>query len=77
MRAVDDELGDSVAIEGDTVLAGADFADVASKTDAGAAYVFVRSGTTWTQQIVGQLLFDGDPDLYGSSISPWPDSASP
>lgn len=34
---------------------------------------WAKSGTTWTQQIVGQLLFDGDPDLYGSAISPWPD----
>jgi aryl sulfotransferase len=32
-----------------------------------------KAGTTWTQQIVAQLLFDGDPDVLGSQISPWPE----
>ncbi len=67
--AVDDELGDSVAIEGDTVLAGADFADVASKTDAGAAYVFVRSGTTWTQQQKLTSSDGSDGDHLGQAVS--------
>ncbi len=30
-----------------------------------------KSGTTWTQQIVSQLVFRGDPELLGLSISPW------
>ena len=32
-----------------------------------------KSGTTWTQQIVSQLIFAGEPDLYGPDRSPWPD----
>jgi hypothetical protein len=40
------ELGKVVALDGDTLVAGAYAAD-ASK---GAGYVFTRSGTTWTQQ---------------------------
>jgi aryl sulfotransferase len=33
-----------------------------------------KSGTTWTQQIVGQLIFSGKPGLYhGPDRSPWPD----
>jgi aryl sulfotransferase len=32
-----------------------------------------KSGTTWTQQIVAQLIFGGDPDVYGQAISPWID----
>lgn len=34
---------------------------------------WAKSGTTWMQQIVSQLIFAGEPDLYGSSRSPWPD----
>jgi aryl sulfotransferase len=36
---------------------------------------YPKSGTTLTQQIVGQLLRGPDPDLYGSAqhLSPWPD----
>jgi aryl sulfotransferase len=32
-----------------------------------------KSGTTWTQQIVAQLIFGGEPDLYGIDRSAWPD----
>ena len=32
-----------------------------------------KSGTTLTQQIVGQLVFGGDPGVYGQSLSPWLD----
>ncbi|HEX2871591.1 MAG TPA: hypothetical protein VHP33_10050 [Polyangiaceae bacterium] len=45
-----DEFGYSVAISGDTIAVGARFHDVAGKVDHGSVYVFVRSGTTWTQQ---------------------------
>ncbi len=30
-----------------------------------------KSGTTWTQQIVGQLIFQGDADVRIAEISPW------
>ena len=43
-----DELGRSAAIDGDTVVVGARFEDTGG-SNAGAAYVFTRSGTTWTQ----------------------------
>jgi hypothetical protein len=55
-----DNFGISVAISGDTLVVGAkgedgsatgvNGADNNSATDAGAAYVFTRSGTTWSQQ---------------------------
>lgn len=32
---------------------------------------YAKSGTTWTQQIVGQLIFQGDPDVAVAEISPW------
>ncbi|MBN2446349.1 MAG: hypothetical protein JXO22_06480, partial [Phycisphaerae bacterium] len=44
-----DNLGVMVDIRGDYLIAGAPFDDDAG-TDAGAAYIFHRSGTTWTEQ---------------------------
>jgi aryl sulfotransferase len=32
-----------------------------------------KSGTTWTQQIVSQLIFQGDETVFGQAISPWID----
>ena len=46
--AAGDKFGSSVSIEGDTVVVGAD-REGAGGGNAGAAYVFTRSGTTWTQ----------------------------
>jgi aryl sulfotransferase len=36
-----------------------------------------KAGTTWTQQIVGQLIFAGDPDVSPGEISPWVDLRVP
>lgn len=36
-----------------------------------------KSGTTWTQQIVAQLLFGGDPKLAVAELSPWLDLRVP
>ena len=48
--AAGDKLGWSVAIDGDTMVVGAGYEDNTGGTDAGAAYVFIRSGTSWSQQ---------------------------
>ncbi len=32
-----------------------------------------KSGTTWTQQIIGQMIFNGQEDLAVSHLSPWLD----
>ena len=34
---------------------------------------YAKAGTTWMQQIVAQLLFEGDPDLEVAPLSPWLD----
>ena len=34
---------------------------------------YAKSGTTWTQQIVGQILHESDPDVRVAEISPWLD----
>ncbi len=44
------QLGWAVALSGDTVLAGAPMEDSAAGTNAGAAYVFTRSGNSWSRQ---------------------------
>ena len=38
---------------------------------------FGKSGTTWTQQIVGQLIFKGADDVIISELSPWLDLRVP
>lgn len=48
--AAEDHFGWSVAISGDTALVGAPKDDHAGVTNAGSAYVFVRSDTVWTEQ---------------------------
>ena len=65
--AVADKFGSSVAISEDTIVVGA-FNDDAPLSNGGSAYVFVRSGTTWTFQ---QKLTAADgtaDDQFGSSV---------
>ena len=38
---------------------------------------YAKSGTTWMQQIVAQLMFDGDPDISVAEMSPWVDLRVP
>ena len=47
--AAGDGFGNAVALDGDTAIIGAAGADLAGFED-GAAYVFTRSGTVWSQQ---------------------------
>ena len=64
-----DSLGYSVAVEGDTLVAGAPLNNHAFQSNSGAAYVFVRDGVTWSQQT---KLFDSDggvDDQLGSSVA--------
>lgn len=64
-----DAFGRSVAIAGDTIAVGAPSKNIGINTDQGAAYIFVRSGSTWTQQ---QRLTASDGvglDYFGDSIA--------
>ena len=45
-----DQFGNSVAINGDTLIVGANKDDNGAILDQGSSYVFVRQGTVWTQQ---------------------------
>lgn len=60
-----DELGDSVAIDGDTVLLGAPFRD----SSRGKVYAFVRDGAAWSAQ--GSMAADdgADFDRFGLALA--------
>jgi len=67
--AADDWFGRSVAIDGDTVVVGADAADVGGVFNQGAAYVFVRDGDGWVEQ-ARLTASDGDSsDQFGFSVA--------
>ncbi len=67
--AFSDTFGCSVAISGDTVVVGASGDDVGADTDQGSAYVFVRSGMTWTQQQKLNPNLAGAGDAFGQSVA--------
>jgi hypothetical protein len=63
-----DHFGSSVSVDGDTIVVGADGNDDGG-IYSGSAYVFIRSGTTWTEQ---QKLTASDAtagDHFGRSVS--------
>ncbi|MCW5205529.1 FG-GAP repeat protein [Desulfobulbus sp. F5] len=67
-EAATDYLGYSVSLSGDTALIGASGDD--DKGDlSGAAYVFVRSGTVWTQQAKLTAEDETAGDRFGSGVS--------
>lgn len=51
--------------------------DFAFRDDDIVIATYAKSGTTWTQQIVAQLLFAGDTDVETHEISPWVDFRLP
>jgi len=64
-----DELGYSVAMSGGTAIVGASNHKVGSHADQGAAYVFVRSGTTWSQQAELTASDGQTDDAFGYSVA--------
>jgi hypothetical protein len=64
------DFGGAVGVSGDTVVVGAPFEDNAEGFSAGAGYVYVRNGTSWTQQ--QRLASDGatqfDNVFFGQSV---------
>ncbi|MCA8942128.1 MAG: integrin [Planctomycetes bacterium] len=76
----DERFGISVDVSGDTIVVGAYFEDGGSagvdgdefdqtEQNSGAAYVFVRSGTTWTQQAYLKASNPDADDQFGRSVS--------
>jgi len=74
-----DSFGHSVAVSGDTVIAGAPLEDSIdwrvnslpddSLPDSGAAFIFVRSGTTWTQQAYLKAIQATAGDFFGATVA--------
>jgi hypothetical protein len=64
-----DRFGYSVAVSNNVVAVGAREDDTAAGADAGSAYVFTRTGATWTQEpkLVPSDPFNGD--RFGSSVA--------
>jgi hypothetical protein len=76
---VNDNFGVSVGIEGDTVVVGAAYEDSSTMGvssipnenafDSGAAYVFTRTGSTWSQQASLKASNPGSNDNFGFSVA--------
>jgi len=62
------QFGNAVAISGGTIVVGAHF-NGANGLRAGAAYVFVRNGTTWSQQTRLGPSDPGSEEQFGSAVA--------
>ena len=67
--AAEDYFAAAVAISGDTAIVGAPRNDIGADADQGAAYVFVRSGGTWTQQDKLKAATGTVGDFFGGSVA--------
>lgn len=66
--AAGDLFGGAVALQGDVLVVGATGHDGAV-TDSGAAFVFRRSGTTWTQEAVLKASSEITDSFFGTSVA--------
>jgi hypothetical protein len=70
--ATDDELGYTVAISGNTVVAGAPLATIGANSEQGAAYVFVEPATGWATMTETAKLTSSDgaaDDNFGNAVA--------
>ncbi len=67
--AAGDKFGASVSISGDYAIVGAANKDIGTKTKQGAAYIFVRQGGTWSQQVILTAADGAANDNFGNSVS--------
>jgi hypothetical protein len=70
-----DFFGVAVAVSGDTALVGASGEDTGANADKGAAFVFVREDTTWTQQQKLTATRGSAGDNFGLSVAVSGDTA--
>ena len=67
--AAGDEFGAAVAIDGDTVLAGAPFAGVGGNAKQGAVYVYSYSGGGWSESQKITVSGGGANDWFGTALA--------
>ena len=67
-RAAGAAFGSSVALEGDTVVIGAE-RDINNGKETGAAYVFTRSGDSWVETAKLTASDAADKDMFGASLA--------
>lgn len=67
--AAGDWFGASLAVDGDTLVVGADRADTTAGEDAGAVYVFTQSGGVWTEQAKLEASGTGEKAYFGVSVA--------
>ncbi len=72
--AMNDQFGNSVSVYGDTVVVGA-YKKNGAATGSGSAYVFTRSGTSWSQQAKLTANDAAASDEFGWSVSVYDDVA--
>ena len=63
-----DQFGNAVALAGDTAVIGA-FGSDTGGTNRGAAYVFVRTGTSWSEQARLTALDGAAGDVFGANVA--------
>jgi hypothetical protein len=62
-------FGQSVALDGDTAVIGAPGASYMGGVQSGSAYVFVRSGTSWSQEALLPPDAGDDNEFFGVSVA--------
>jgi hypothetical protein len=67
--SANDRFGYSVALSGDTAVVGAFLHDQPVGADAGSAYLYVRSGTVWTEEAMLTASDAEAADLFGLSVA--------
>ena len=70
-KATGDNFGCSVSInsDGSRVVIGAWFADPGGTTNAGKAYIFARSGNSWSEEAILVASDKAASDYFGYSVS--------
>lgn len=67
-------FGTAVAVDGDRIVVGAPDRDVLGATDAGMAYVFERSGSSWTYVAGLSAPLPASSDKHGAAVAVFGDS---